>query len=380
VASANESGVVYAKVVERTKGAWIATVDVDAEEPVDDTVTLDVDGVTWSGTVVRGELDAGRYRTRIVGGAGGLQTPVQPLWYDSGPSIGLLVGDILRVGGETLSPTAASDVTGHRLNAYHRARGTVAEALSAVVSQFPGATWRVLRDGTVWVGVDTFPELAHDEDVDIETDPMPASGRFEFAPETPLVYPGVTFAGRCVTEVTTYVEGTRLRQELLCVSDGVPNPTLEEQIARRVDRGLDYTRMYTAKVLSQSGGQVNVMPDDPRIRGQGITRVPLRLGMPGVEVTFPPGAIVLIGWENADPSKPFAGLWLFGAALQSMVINGDLTVNGGLRVEGEASAQSVAADGDVTGAFGTVPLVTHTHVSGAPGTQTATPTPQPPSP
>jgi hypothetical protein len=382
MASANDQGLISAKIQERTKGAWSASIDVDTDEELAPVVTFEIEGIEWRGTVTRGELDAGRYRCRLVGGAGGLQKPVKPLWYDAGPSVSLIARDILRVGGEVLSPDSDVAVVGHRLNAYHRAKGTVAEALSAVVERFPGATWRVLRDGTVWIGIDSFPELESDENVDIETDPMPASGRYEIAPETPLAYPGVTYSGRCVTEVTTYLSGTKLRQELLCVSETSQNQTSEQQADRRIDRKLDYSRMYTAEVISQSGKFVDVMPDDERIRGQGITRVPLRLGMPGVEVTFPPRSIVLIGWENSDPSKPFASLWLMGAALTSMVITGDVTINGTLRVEGEASAQSVASDGDVTGVqapVGALPavsisLISHIHGSSAGPTDIPKPT------
>lgn len=378
MATANDENLTVARITERTVGTWTARLEVDTETALDPSVTFEIDGETWTGTVVRGELDAGRYRCRMVGGAGGLQAPLQPLWYDSGPTVRLLLSDILGAGGETLSDESDPAIVTRTLNAYHRGQGTVAEELALLVNRVPGATWRMLRDGTVWVGVDTFPELDA-RDVDIETDPMPEDGRYEIAPESPVVYPGVTYNGRCVTEVVTYLEGTKLRQELICVSDNATSEPLEKQIARRIDKKLDYTRPYTAKVLAQHGNTVDLMPEDERMKGQGITRVPIRMGMPGVEVTFPPGAIVLLGWENADRSKPYATCWPFGAALSAMTILGDVTIEGSLRVEGDASVVNMAADEEVTALnltpFSRVTLSKHLHtVPVPPGGQSAPPT------
>lgn len=347
MASANGFNLVGARIEERTLGAWIARLDVDSEQELDAAVAIEIDGVAWSGTLVRGELDAGRFRCTVVGGAGGLQAAVPALWYSAGPSFRLLLSDALRLGGEALSGDVDGAILSRSLPAYQRAEGVVGEAVAALVRRIPGATYRILRDGTMWVGVDDFPELAT-RDVDIETDPMPAHGRVEIAPESPVVYPGVTYGGRCVSEVVTILEGTKLRQELVCTSAGAPSEPFEAQLGRRIENRLDYTRVYTAKVLRQSGGKVDVMPDDSRMRGQGITGVPLRLGMPGVEVSFPPGAQVLLGWENDDPSKPYASLWLMGAALASMTITGNVEIKGDLRVTGEASALAVSADLEVT--------------------------------
>ena len=53
-------------------GAWTAMVDVDSDAAISGKVTLTIDGVSWVGTVIKGDLYAGRVHAQIVGGAGKL--------------------------------------------------------------------------------------------------------------------------------------------------------------------------------------------------------------------------------------------------------------------------------------------------------------------
>ena len=77
--------------------------------------------------------------------------------------------------------------------------------------------------------------------------------------------------------------------------------------------GVDYLAWYRARVvrqtLSPTTGKmtVDVTPDDARI--PPLSGVPLRLGLPAVEVQASPNAYVLVGWANGDPAKPQAALW-----------------------------------------------------------------------
>jgi len=71
---------------------------------------------------------------------------------------------------------------------------------------------------------------------------------------------------------------------------------------------IDYLALYPAKVVSQNGdGSVDVQPDDARL--PGMTSVPLRFGLPGLELKVTSGARVLIGFENGDPRRPVATAW-----------------------------------------------------------------------
>ena len=74
---------------------------------------------------------------------------------------------------------------------------------------------------------------------------------------------------------------------------------------------LDYLARYPARVVTQaSDGRLELKPDDPRI--PGIPGVPIRLGVPGMNVEIEAGARVLLAFESGDPSRPVAELWESG--------------------------------------------------------------------
>ncbi len=87
-----------------------------------------------------------------------------------------------------------------------------------------------------------------------------------------------------------------------------------------VGRRLDYTQLYPAVVIAQNAdGTLQLLADSPTIRGTGHNNVRIRHGLPGVSVTVSQGARVRIGFENGDPSQPYAALWDTDAA--SVTIN-----------------------------------------------------------
>jgi len=49
---------------------------------------------------------------------------------------------------------------------------------------------------------------------------------------------------------------------------------------------IDYFALYRAKVVSQAGQTLDVVPEDPRLPSMG--QVPIKLGVPGGEVQVSP--------------------------------------------------------------------------------------------
>lgn len=79
---------------------------------------------------------------------------------------------------------------------------------------------------------------------------------------------------------------------------------------RAVTRDTLYLRNYVAVVQRQhSNLSLDLLPDDERVRGTGLSQVPIRHGLPGVEVRVVVGSRVLLGFEDGDPRKPYAHLW-----------------------------------------------------------------------
>jgi hypothetical protein len=73
-------------------------------------------------------------------------------------------------------------------------------------------------------------------------------------------------------------------------------------------RRMDYLALYPCKVVAQNGdGSLELQPDDSRI--PALSRVPMRLGIPGSTATVQAGARVLLTWAGGDPRLPIALAW-----------------------------------------------------------------------
>jgi len=77
-----------------------------------------------------------------------------------------------------------------------------------------------------------------------------------------------------------------------------------------VGRKLLYRGLYPCTVAGQdASGALDLIPDDEEIRVLGTQHIKIRHGLPGFTVTVPEGARVMMGFEEGDPSKPYALLW-----------------------------------------------------------------------
>lgn len=82
----------------------------------------------------------------------------------------------------------------------------------------------------------------------------------------------------------------------------------------------DYHALYPSVVVAQNADKtLELQPDAARM--PPLSKVPIRVGIPGVVVQLAAGARVLLGFENGDPNRPYAGLW-DTATLVELVING----------------------------------------------------------
>lgn len=85
-----------------------------------------------------------------------------------------------------------------------------------------------------------------------------------------------------------------------------------EAVIARVMRRVDYHALYPSRVLQQrADGTLDLVPDSARV--PSCQRVPYRT-LRGLSVEVTAGARVLLGYEEGDPSKPYAALWEIGDA------------------------------------------------------------------
>lgn len=317
MATANGELLISCEIKMPRFAAWQADFEVDLSaenaaesfEPDDDGrigVTLEHAGASFVGTVLRSGRQGDKLTGRIVGGRGGLSKTIPSKNYQSplGLKVEIVFGDILREAGETLSDTVEAAILERRLPRWSRASGTAKEALDRLAAKL-SLTWRVLRDGTVWLGDDSFPTVDPDHVIVGDDDNRSGSQALASLEEDesgPLtIDPGVTFNGRKVQQVVHRLERSRFRTEVFerTASDVLKKATASTQTE------IDYSREYFAKVTAMNAdGTVQVAPDDPKIAGSGLEAVRIWLGVPGT-VTVPVGARCVLKFEGGDPQDPF---------------------------------------------------------------------------
>jgi hypothetical protein len=303
-ATLNGAAVLEAVVRMESAGAWTAEVSVDAQTAPIGRVTLAAGSAQFAGTALRAGVSNGSLLVRVVGGAGGLARELPAKRYADGTPARVVAADILAEAGEALSPASDAALLGRTLAGWTRVRGRAGEALR-VLTQSLGATWRVLADGTVWIGVESWPEADPEH---VLVDEAPQAGRIEIADESASLVPGVTFQGQRVVRVEHRLSETALRTVAWTDAAGDNFAAALEGIVRGLTAGSIYLGLFPAKVIAQNAdGTLELQPDDSRL--PGMSRVPIRYGIPGVSVKVAPAARVGIEFEAGDPARPVATVW-----------------------------------------------------------------------
>lgn len=300
-------------------GAWVADVDVDSPDELSGAVTLTIDGRAWRGTVARGGVVSGSWRGRVVGGAGGLSTNLPALAL-RGATLGVVAAEVLREAGETPASTAGSLTAA--APRWHRIAAPASTAL-ADVARATGYAWRVLADGTIWMGAETWATYTPTGAVDV-TDERPEGGSVTLAGDVLGIVPGVTLAlaGRDTLRVeqVTFLATPREVRAVVVEAGASGLGAAVDAVVRRALRRVDYLARYPARVVgSHADGSLDVHPDDARV--PAAQAVPYR-SLPGVTYTVPTGARVLLGYEGGDPSRPFVDLWEPTSSVTRITING----------------------------------------------------------
>lgn len=283
-------------------GVWHADLEASGEVvPKSASQVLYTEGLEFVGTITRARSIGGRVKLRMVGGKGGMSKEV-PARHWTKPTLGTVIRDILTACGEQLSPTVTEEILSRRLEQWKRNAVPASRALQSICDN-QGLIWRVLRDGTVWVGEESYPEARPKHEL---IDEDWSAGLIEIAPERPDLTPGVTFQDQRIRYVVHKIRPNSLRSEAYLE----PPDGLLDRFLAGIRQEIQYSRSYPATVISQNAnGTLQVKPLDPSIKGHGLNEVPIRYGVPGFEAKVPKGATVSIEFEDGDPSKPRASLW-----------------------------------------------------------------------
>jgi len=341
------------------RGAGWADVTIATDSPpaVGDRLQLVVDGgLTWTGTVRRVGTFLMNTDVRLVGGAGGLNTEVSGAY--QGATLSDVLTAILDAAGESQSSTVAATILAVPLPRWTLGKGTAARALdelaeAAALQLGEAVGWRVLADGTVWVGVETWATQALPDDHVISMQ-WPDEGRSLLGCAAPSILPGVDLDGvGKVAGVDHYFDPDRQRSETWSVEHLEPIEKLSATVLERL--GLNYTgaprieRLQLARArvdaVASDGSTVDVTPESDRL--SPMQKVPLR--QTAARAIVKTGSRVLLAWEGGTSGGVVAlPVWDDGATFTKVAIDADgMTLNsgtkGGARVDDVLTASSQMA-------------------------------------
>ncbi len=196
-------------------GAWHADLELDTLDAPVGAVTIDVSAgeLVLSGTVSQGGEYQGLARLRIVGGADGLRKAARPRHYVR-PQLRLPLADLIAGAGEKLSPTVDGSLLGAHLNAWSTLAQPTGLQIAALVERATpaGTSWRLLEDGTVWLGPEAWPDSGITEWREI--DQAVRDRRLEIALDAPTLVAGTMLGDFKVDYVEHIIDGETARSRI----------------------------------------------------------------------------------------------------------------------------------------------------------------------
>lgn len=296
------------QLVQPWNGIWVADVTMDADTVPTGAATLSLMGRDFVGTVVHAPNDdslslsgdsGGIKRLRIVAGAGGLYTTLEPKSYDQGALVSQVLADLLGAGGETQAADIDATLLGQLLPQWSWTGGTLLGALQHLASSL-GAALRARDNGTIWLGVPTQTTVTAPEYVLIDI--APEAGQAVWGLDDSSVSPGQTIDGLPVQQVVFEWEPGQLRA-VLTFAPG-PVHSLFQLFGVWLRRaGFDFVRSQPGRFNSQQGATAEVQPDDTETLSP-YRRTALRYGLPDTQCTITAGARLAMHFEAGTPQFP----------------------------------------------------------------------------
>lgn len=206
------------RVVLPLTGTWVADVVSDPESASGTfpnpgaSVTMSMGGQSFQGAVRRASNPFGTTFARLIGGAGGLPTVIPALAYQN-TTVRQVFSDLLGACGETMASNSDQALLNTTLAFWVRLAGPGWLAMNNLVKTVTPGTWRVLPNGTVWLGVDQYPntDVGSFELLSY----LPQELRAEIYMDNPTLQPGTRFMGGHVTSVEHYIEPAKIHANVL---------------------------------------------------------------------------------------------------------------------------------------------------------------------
>lgn len=192
-------------------GTWVADVEalIQPNENITGKASLVLNGQVFQGWVFRGGLTQAVWKGRVVGGAGNLGKLLTPKYY-KGATAFLSISDALKEGNEVISSDLEVSVLNVILPRWTRMAKSLGAELTALTQQVK-TTWRIRKDGKVWVGIDTGIAFGGTY---LELDFLPENGKLEIIPTSLEIYPGMSIQGHKISSIVHHITEEDLRTEV----------------------------------------------------------------------------------------------------------------------------------------------------------------------
>ncbi len=205
-ATVNGIEVVEGRLSLPRSGVWHGAFMLDALDLPAGRIELVIGGQRFLGSARRSGNSQYGWLVQVVAGAGGLSKEVRAKSYSNVP-LRIPLQDILTTAGERLAPNVAPELLSRTLASWSMVRAPGATALEHLLLTVP-ATWRMLPGGSLWLGVESWPENDFAYEL-LEEDPL--HDRCTILCEQPSVLPGQTFRRRRVSYVDHMLEPEQFR-------------------------------------------------------------------------------------------------------------------------------------------------------------------------
>ncbi len=296
------------KVIElrSTIPAWGASyhdVTIDVQVTLSGSVTLKVADATFRCTVLSGgPALVGSFYRLVAGSAGWGKTLVKRSYAnDAGVKLSTVLGDAASEAGEQLD-AATVDNTVRLGPAFVRPAGPACRILEIVA---PNA-WYIGEDGKTRLGQRAKSTLSTTIQATSLVDL--ARGTVTIASDAIVtLLPGLQVKGLDIVDVEHEMSAKAgLRSKLWGRRSGGNDRRLAawRAIVDQLDPDRMFRAIYEYRIVSQSGNRLNLQPVRVSTGMPDLLRVPVRPGVPGTNAVYLAGSRVVVGFVDADPSRP----------------------------------------------------------------------------
>ena len=195
-------------------GVWSALLCLDTVESLPREVEIQWGELNLRGAVVRAGIEAGALWCRIVGGKGCLGTSIRSAGFKR-PKISAVLDALMDASGEQLSSDISDGFLSRQLDWFALMQGqTVGDALFKL-AEATSSVWRVLPDGSVWMGEETWPvSKADSEEVEVLGVDMAALRLRARILNASNIFPGQIWEGSRIDRIEHTICGNSLSSEI----------------------------------------------------------------------------------------------------------------------------------------------------------------------